>query len=115
MQLARVLVVREANDHDGTLIHCFDGRELVLGLVDRTGLNNYFHWPKAARDEGRVSLRKCHLVAEQNLALIGPILDMNYQRGEFEMLHRFGSSLKLVRITEPELKGADAPSVRWCP
>ena len=109
MPLADFSVVYEAGDHDGTLIHCLDGRELVLGLVDRTSLDDYFRWPKAGRDDGRVSLSDCHLVVDRNLAVITPIIEAKYQHGEFEILHRLGSSLKLVRVTGVDLQRANSP------
>lgn len=108
MTLTHFMVVHAPHDHDGTIIHCFADRELVLALVPREALGDYFHWPKAGRDERRPSLSECNLVVDRNLAAFEPIIQGKYERGEYTMLHRNGSSLKLIAVYVADIERAAA-------
>jgi hypothetical protein len=104
MTLTDFSVVHASGDYDGTIIHCFAGRELVLALVTREALDDYFRWPKPGRDEHRPSLSECHLVVDRNLAAFEPIIREKYQRGEYGTLHPAGSSLKLITIVLSDIE-----------
>ncbi|WOJ90816.1 hypothetical protein RZS28_05900 [Methylocapsa polymorpha] len=107
MPLTEFSVVYASSQEDGTIIHCFDGRELVLILVTCVALDDYFGWPWSLPDEKRPTLPERHLVVDRNLAAFEPIIQGKYQRGEYSILNRSGSSLKLIEVT-----GADIPRGR---
>ena len=103
MPLTELSVVHESGDFDGTIIHGFDGRELILAHVTRDALDDYFGWPWSLPDEKAPSLRERHLVVDRNLAAFEPIIQDKYRRGEFGMLDRAGSSLKLIEIRSSDI------------
>ncbi len=104
MPLTEFFVVHASSQEDGTIIHCFDGRELVLALVTCVALDDYFGWPWSLPDEKRPSLAERHLVVDRNLSAFEPIIQGKYQRGEYGVINKSGSSLKLIEVT-----GEDVP------
>jgi hypothetical protein len=49
----------EVHSDDAALIHCFDGRQLVLAFIGRTALADYFRLPH------RPTMRESNLLVEQ--------------------------------------------------
>jgi hypothetical protein len=103
MPLTEFSVVHASSEEDGTIIHCFHGRELVLALVTCVALDDYFGWPWSLPDERRPSLAERHLVVDRNLSAFEPIIQGKYQRGEYDIFNRSGSSLKLVKVTGDDI------------
>ena len=108
MTLAEFVVLHAPHGHDGTIIHCFAGRELVLALVPREALGDHFHWPKPGRDERRPSLSECNLVVDRNLAAFEPIIQAKHQQGQYTKFHRAGSSLKMITVDRADLERSGA-------
>lgn len=104
MALNEFSVVHASGEYDGTLIHCFDGNELVLVLVTSTALDDYFGWPWSLPDQKRPSHSERHLVVDRNLAAFEPVIQAKYKKGEFTLLDRATSSLKTIWIG-----GSDIP------
>jgi len=96
-------VVHEGSEFDGTIVHGFDDRELVLAFVTRTALDDYFGWPWSLPDQKRPSLKEHCLVVDRNLAAIEPIIQEKYRHGDYRMLDRYGSSYKLIEITHADI------------
>lgn len=103
MSLTGLTVVHAAADFDGTIIHGFDGGELVLTLVTTTALNDHFGWPWSLPDQKLPALGEYHLVVDRNLAALEPIIQDKYRRADYRILHRFGSSLKFIEITYADI------------
>jgi hypothetical protein len=103
IMLTGLSVVYADSDFDGTIIHCFNGRELVLAFVTRAGLDDYFEWPWSLPDQSRPSLREHHLVVDRNLVAIESVIQEKYRRDDYCMLHRYGSSLKFIEITHADI------------
>lgn len=107
--LTSLSVVHADNDFDGTIIHGFDDRELVLAFVTRTALDDYFGWPWSLPDQGppapkeRPSLKECRLLVDRNLSALEPIIQEKYRRGEYSILNRYGSSRKFIEITYADI------------
>jgi hypothetical protein len=101
--LTEFSVVHASGEFDGTFIHCFDRPELVIANVTRKALDDYFGWHWSLPDEKRPSHSECHLVVDRNLAAFEPIIQKKYQRREYGILNRAGSSLKLIQITSADI------------
>jgi hypothetical protein len=104
MPLTEFSVVHASAEDDGTVIHCFDDRELVLAIVTRLALDDYFGWPQSLPNEKRPSLPECHLVVDRNLAAFEPIIQGKYRRSEYTTINRSGSSLKLIKVTGADIQ-----------
>ena len=96
--LTGLSVVHADSDFDGTIIHGFDGRELVLAFIARTALDDYFGWLWSLPDQKRPSLKEHHLVVDRNLVVLEPIIQEKYHRGDYSIIHRYGSSRKFIEI-----------------
>ncbi len=86
------------HSHDGSVIHCFDGRNLVLALVTPTAQAECFSWPKPSRDTGRPSIRECNLVVDRCLSEFAAIIKKKFTSGERGVLPRTGA-LPVVMVT----------------
>ncbi len=106
MALTEFSVVHASGAFDGTFIHCFDGRELIIANVTREALEDYFGWPWSLQDEKGPSQSERHLVVDRNLAAIEPIIQEKYQRRDYGIFNRAGSSLKLIQITSADIPRA---------
>lgn len=101
--LTDLTVVHAGADFDGTVIHAFDGRDLVLTLVTRTALENHFGWPWSLPDQKLPSMRENQLVVDRNLAALEPIIQEKYRRGDYGILNRYGSSPIFIEITSADI------------
>jgi hypothetical protein len=108
VHLTRFSVVHTANEHEGTIIHCFVGREMVLAYVAREVLVDYFNWPKPSRDEVQPTLMECHLVVDRNLAAFARIIQEKYRQREYCKLHKLDSSEELIEITLEDIQRSGA-------
>ena len=106
MTLTKFEVMHSHHDEEGTLIHCYDCRELVLALVLREALDDHFNWPK--RGQRRPSLSECNRLVARQLAAFEPIIQVKYQQKKYKMLDRYGSSLKMIEIDSDDLKQISA-------
>jgi hypothetical protein len=82
-------------NHDDPLIHCFDGKQLVLLVfVLRPALDDYFH----VRDQPR-TLEQWNIVFESNRAAFEKIIAAKYERGEYDQLNAYGRRYPRVDVT----------------
>jgi hypothetical protein len=102
MALAEFSVVYESPDDD-IIIHCFDGRELVLARVTRQALDDHFGWPWSLPDEKPPSRPERCMVVDRNLAALEPVIQGKYGSGQFKN----NATLKMIEIT-----GEDIPKGR---
>jgi len=96
--LSDFTVVYASNSFDGrgSLIHCFDGRELVLAVVQRTALDDYFAWT------GR-SARDANLVTDSNLASFEKIISTKYLVGDYGYYEKYGRVYRLLTVNEQDM------------
>jgi hypothetical protein len=108
MPLSDFAVLHAPHEHDGTIIHCHEGRERVIAFVTRTALADYFGWPKHGRDTGRLPISECNLVVDRHLDTFRGIIEEKYRLGDYDILHRFTSSLPYITITLSDIRHAGA-------
>ncbi|MFZ0694022.1 MAG: hypothetical protein WAN51_07715 [Alphaproteobacteria bacterium] len=101
--LSDLSVVHANGDFDGTIIHAFDGRELVLAFVTRTALDDDFDRPWSLPNQRQPTLKEHRLVVVRHLAAIEPVIQEKYHRGNYRMLDRYGSSRQLIEITHADI------------
>jgi hypothetical protein len=99
-----VLHARGAERERNTIIHGFDGRETVLAEIEWKALDDYFQWPWSLPDRQTPSPPERDLVVDRNLAALEPIIQDKYQRGEYTVLNRAGSSIKRIAITSADIR-----------
>jgi hypothetical protein len=104
LMLSGLCVVHADGDFDGTVIHGFDGRDLVLAFVGRTALDDYFGWPWSVPEGRRPSVAEHRVVVDRNLAALEPIIQEKYRLGGYRYLNRCGSSLKFVEIVSTDIE-----------
>jgi hypothetical protein len=97
-----VVHARGAERGRSTIIHGFDGRELVLAEVEWKALDDYFGWPSSLPDRQAPSPSERDLVVDRNLSALEPIINNKYKRGDFTVLDRAGSSLKRIMIASAD-------------
>jgi hypothetical protein len=90
----------DGEDHtvDAPLIHCFDGRQLVLAFVDRTALADYFHLPQ------RPTMRESNLLVDRNLQAFARIVATKYEAGNTSVYDRLGQSFPRVDVTLQDMQ-----------
>ena len=66
----------EEHTVDEPLIHCFDGKQLVLAFVERTALADYFSMAR------RPGMRVSNLIVDRNLEAFARIVTAKYSRGQ---------------------------------
>jgi hypothetical protein len=88
------------SNFDDPLIHCFDGRQLVLAFVHRIALDDYFRVPG---DRPR-TLKQWNLVAESNRAAFEKIIEAKYQRDERSTYDAYGQSYSRVDVTLDDMQ-----------
>ena len=108
VRLTRFSVVHSQNEHNGTIIHCFGGHEIVIAYVPRDALDDYFNWPKPSRDKVRPSLWECHLVVDRNLSAFARIIQEKYRCREYCESLRFDPSEELIEITLEDIQRSGA-------
>lgn len=108
VRLTRFSVVHTPNEHQGTIIRCFVGHEIVIAYVPRDALDDYFNWPKPSRDEVRPPLWECHLVVDRNLSAFARIIQEKYRRREYCKFQKPGLSEELIEITLEDIHRSGA-------
>jgi hypothetical protein len=88
----------EAHTIDEPLIHCFDGRQLVLAFVARTALADYFRMPR------RPTMRESNLIVDRNLEAFARIVAANYSRGQVGVYSSCGQTFPRVDITLEDIE-----------
>ena len=68
----------EEHTIDEPLIHCFDGKQLVLAFVERTALADYFSMAR------RPGMRVSNLIVDRNLEAFSRIVTAKYSRGQVD-------------------------------
>lgn len=105
MTLSNFAVVHErgkdgGSNFDAPLIHCFDGRQLVLAFIGREALDDYFRVPG---DQPR-TLQQWNLVAESNRAAFEKIITTKYERGDRSTHDAYGQSYPRVDVTLEDMQ-----------
>jgi len=108
VRLTRFSVVHTPNEHQGTIIRCFVGHEIVIAYVPRDAPDDYFNWPKPSRDEVRPPLWECHLVVDRNLSAFARIIQEKYRRREYCKFQKPGLSEELIEITLEDIHRSGA-------
>lgn len=76
MPLSNFAVVHEHTEPlDRVLIHCFDGRQMVLVFISREAVDDYFR-------RNSLSPRDRNLLIHRNLQNLIPVIVGKYERGE---------------------------------
>lgn len=88
-------VVYEAPDFysRGPLIHCYDGDRLVLTVIAREAIEDYFRLPTSTPEQRSL------LVDGNNLAGFGRITAAKYEAGEVGSYSGYGATHPLVTVT----------------
>lgn len=106
MALSEFTVVHErgsgdsGSSFDDPLIHCFDGRQLVLAFVHRIALDDYFRVPG---DQPR-TLKQWNLVVESNRAAFEKLIAAKYERGVYDQFKAYGRSYPCVVVTLADME-----------
>jgi hypothetical protein len=85
---------------DAPLIHCFDGKKIVLAYVSRTALEDYFSL------SARPSMQDSNLLVDRNLDALSRIVTSKYERGERSVYNTFGQSYPRVDVTLEDMKSS---------
>jgi hypothetical protein len=107
MSLSEFSVVHErsggGSNFDDSLIHCFDGKRLVLAFVARQALDDYFRVPDAQRR----TLEQWNLVTERNRHAFARVISAKYERGERSVtFDSLGESFPLVLVTLQDMESS---------
>jgi hypothetical protein len=91
--LDRFEVVHAAGDFGGrgTLVHAYDGRQLVLTAVTHEALEDYFQTERYATSE-------CALIVERNLDAFRDIIAAKYAAGDFTTYQKYGQTYPLITV-----------------
>jgi transcriptional regulator with XRE-family HTH domain len=100
--LADFMVVREETEFDGVIVHCFDNQKLVLALVARPALEDYFRLPHVG--ERRPTIAECSSLVDINLPAFKRVIGGKYARGEYKMLNRYGSTHPFIELTLADIQ-----------
>ena len=88
----------EEHTVDEPLIHCFDGKQLVLAFVGRTALADYFRMAR------RPGMRVSNLIVDRNLGALARIVTAKYSRGRVGVYSAYGQTLPRVDITLEDME-----------
>lgn len=84
MMLTHFAVVHEHTEPlNRVLIHCFDGRQMVLVFISREAIDDYFHRTALTASER-------NLLIARNLQSLIPVIIDKYERGEIVTYIGFG-------------------------
>src|SRR3954453_23468464 len=85
MALDEFSVVHEHNEPlNRVLVHCFDGRQLVLVLIPREAIDDYF-------ERSDLTPKQRNLLIDRNLATLIPVITAKYERGEVGYYAGYGA------------------------
>ena len=98
-------VLRNSDDFDGVVIHCFDNQRLVITFVSMTALEDCM-FPMHETIDLRPTLLEWCDVVECSIDTFVEIANNKYAKQEFGMLNRYGSTLPLVDISLNDLRDA---------
>lgn len=92
-------VIREAADFEGrgTLIHCFDDLKLILTVVPREAVEDYFGLT-ALTSEQRA------LLVDRNIESFKSIIEAKYRAHLFGSYEGHGRSYPLLTVTEHDMR-----------
>ena len=99
---------------EGVLVHCFDGKQLVLAFISRTAFADYFHLPPSTRSRVSPSLEQCNLLVESNLETFKRLITAKFERGERDVYDQYGQSYPRVDMTLDDMQrcGEKLPNLR---
>src|SRR5476651_887211 len=105
MKLTAFAVVHSRSDGvehtvDAPLIHCFDGKHVVLAYVSRTALEDYFGL------SARPSMDDSNLLVDRNLEAFSRIVAAKYERGERSVYDAFGQSYPRIDVTLDDMQSS---------
>lgn len=90
------------SNFDNPLIHCFDGKQLVLAFVTRQALDDYFRVPGGQPR----TLQQWNLVVHSNRAAFEKIIAAKYGRGERSTYDAYGQSYPRVDVILEDMQGS---------
>src|ERR1019366_8168621 len=90
---------------DGVIVHCFDAQKLVLALVTRPALEDYFGFPRIDGDR-RPSITQCVTIVSNNIQVFSEIISRKYVRRDYRMLDRYGSTHPFIQISYRDIKAS---------
>jgi hypothetical protein len=88
----------EEHTVDEPLIHCFDGKQLVLAFVERTALADYF---RLARRPG---MRVSNLIVDRNLEAFARIVTAKYSSGQVGVYSAYDQSFPRLNVTLEDME-----------
>ena len=88
----------EAHTVDAPLIHCFDGRQLVLAFVERTALADYFRMAR------RPGMRLSNLIVDRNLEAFARIVAAKYSNGQVGAYSGYGQTFPRLDVTLEDMQ-----------
>lgn len=106
MALADFQVLREENEFDGVIIHCFDNQKLVLALILRKTLEDYFHFPSVT-DKRRPTIAEWILIVDGNRRTFEQIIAGKYTKDEYRMLNRYNSTHPFIETTLADVQASN--------
>ena len=85
------------SQHEGTIVECFDGNELIAwAFVSHDAIDSCF-------PERRLTIEERNLLVERNKTLIGRVIAELYSAGEHVPWRRSGETRPLVVVTPDDL------------
>jgi hypothetical protein len=106
MKLSMFAVVHARGDAstflDDPLVHCYAGNQLVLTYISRQALMDYFGVP----GDSRISLQQWNLVVDRNLDSFKHIIEVEYERDDWEVHNAFRQSYPKLDITLADMRAS---------
>jgi hypothetical protein len=88
------------SNFDYPLIHCFDGKQIVLAFISRQALDDYFRVP----GDQRRTLQQWNLVAESNRPAFEKVIAAKYERGDRSTYEAYGHSYPSILVTLEDME-----------
>ena len=85
---------------EAPLIHCFDGKQIVLAYVSKTALEDYFGLST------RLSMDDSNLLVDRNLEAFTRIITAKYEHGERSLFDEFGQRYLRVDVTLDDMQSS---------
>jgi hypothetical protein len=77
------------------LVHCYDGKQLVLAYVERQALMDYFRIPGGAS----ITVAAWNSVIEGNLDTFKRMIAAKYERGDWKRYRAYGQDYPRLFLT----------------
>ena len=101
MALSDFAVVYARDDYlDDPLVHCYDGKQLILAFIARAALEDYFHIP----GDRRMTLRERNLIIDRNLPAFERIISTKYDQGKRSVYAAHGQSYPRIDVNLADMQ-----------